>query len=77
MLDPIADKVFIASIGAGLAMTDVIPSSLYAVIIGRDISIILIAFVLRALEKPSDAKFFDSSTTTLTFLPTQLSKVCM
>ena len=78
MLDPIADKVFLCSLATGLTILDVIPFPLAAVIIGRDILLVACTFVIRAVEKPPNAPFFDTTiTATLEVTPSKLSKVFM
>lgn len=74
-LDPLADKIFIGSIGAGLASQNIIPIELFGTIVARDVTIVGIAFALRAWEKPTNAGFFDFTKTTIDFVPSNLSKV--
>ena len=76
MLDPIADKVMIASLSAALAWKGHLPVELAAVFIGRDVLLIAASFAIRAYERPSGAPFFDTThSATFEIVPSTLSKV--
>jgi cardiolipin synthase len=77
MIDPIADKVFLCSLTTGLTILNVVPFPLAVVMIGRDVLLVACTFVIRAIEKPPHAPFFDTTTSaTLEVTPSKLSKVC-
>jgi len=76
MLDPIADKVMIGCLTAGLAFKGLMPVELVGVIIGRDMALIIASFAIRGYEKPKDAPFFDTTySATFEIVPSTLSKV--
>ncbi len=74
-LDPVADKVFIGSVAVGLTMQGLLPAALTTIFIGRDVIIIVAGLVLRSIEKPKDAGFFDVKSTAIQVAPSMLSKV--
>jgi len=75
-LDPVADKVFIAAVSVGLVWEGLLPLPLAGVIIGRDVALIAASFALRAMERPSGARFFDTTdSATFKIIPSDLSKV--
>jgi phosphatidylglycerophosphate synthase len=76
ILDPLADKIFVASIGAGLVMKGLLPYELLAIFLGRDIFLVSGGLIMRALEKAPESEFFDIKTATFEIVPTNLSKVC-
>lgn len=77
ILDPLADKIFIGCLATGLTFHSppLIPPLLLALILGRDLCLVLGGVILRAVERPPGAPFFDSSTATFQIVPTRLSKV--
>lgn len=75
-LDPVADKVFIGALSVGLVWKGLLPLPLAGVIIGRDVALIAASFALRAMERPSGARFFDTTdSATFKIIPSDLSKV--
>lgn len=75
-LDPVADKVFIGAVSVGLVWKGLLPLPLAGVIIGRDVALIVASFALRAMERPSGARFFDTTdSATFKIIPSDLSKV--
>jgi phosphatidylglycerophosphate synthase len=74
-LDPIADKIFVGSIAAGLMCQGLFPWELFVLTIGRDLVLIGSGLIIRGLEKERDSAFFDASSATFEIVPTQLSKV--
>ena len=77
VLDPIADKVFIGCIAGGLTLQGLFPTTLLCIFLGRDIFLITLGALFRAIERPSGAPFFDSDTATFEIIPTKLSKVSL
>lgn len=77
ILDPVADKVFIGCIAAGLCHKGLLPTELLSLILGRDAMLIMGGLAIRAFEKDPDVDFFDSTSESATFeiVPTMLSKV--
>ena len=75
-LDPLADKIFIGALVTGLCAKGLFPLPLAAVIIGRDVLLISAAFIVRAIERPEGAPFFDANhSATFEIVPSDLSKV--
>ncbi|KAJ2780459.1 hypothetical protein H4R18_003441 [Coemansia javaensis] len=77
ILDPAADKVLMTTLTAALAYVGLLPTTLAAVIIGRDVALSLAAFVVRwaTLPPPKTARrYFDLSIPSVEVRPTQLSK---
>lgn len=75
-LDPLADKVMIGSLSIGLMYRDLLPGELVALILGRDLFLLSMAFIIRALEKPEGAAYFDTtSSATFEIIPSEISKV--
>lgn len=75
-LDPMADKVMIGCLSAGLVFQGLLPWQLFALFLTRDLSLIACVFVLRSLEKPAEADFFDTGdTATFQITPSVISKV--
>lgn len=76
-LDPLADKVLVATVVLSLAYAGLIPGMLTFVIVYRDVGIIAAASHLRyrSLPKPRTlARYFDASHATVQLAPTALSK---
>lgn len=75
-LDPMADKIMIASICSGLAYNGLIPLPLAALIVGRDAVLLGLSFLIRARERPKGSPFFDTTySATFQIIPSDLSKV--
>jgi cardiolipin synthase len=75
-LDPMADKVMIGALSAGLLHQGLLPWQLVLLIIGRDVALVVGSFALRSLERPQDADFFDTTdSATFTMNPSDISKV--
>jgi cardiolipin synthase len=75
ILDPVADKVFVASIAIGLTMKELFPYELLGITIGRDVVLIGAGLIIRGIEKDKDKPFFDAQSATFEIVPTNLSKV--
>lgn len=74
-LDPVADKVLIGSLSIALAMKGLLPVSLVGLVLTRDAMLLAGTFMLRAMEKPKDASFFDTFTSaTFSVSPSQFSR---
>jgi cardiolipin synthase (CMP-forming) len=77
-LDPVADKVMIGSLSLGLMWHDLLPGELVALIIGRDVFLLSMSCLIRAIDKPPNAPFFEvTKTITFEVKPSELSKVLM
>jgi len=75
-LDPVADKVLIAALAAGLTAKSMIPLPLFALIVGRDVLLIGASFYIRAIERPPNSPFFDTTySATFQIIPSDLSKL--
>eukprot|EP00607_Mallomonas_marina_P008001 CAMPEP_0182417286 /NCGR_PEP_ID=MMETSP1167-20130531/1718_1 /TAXON_ID=2988 /ORGANISM="Mallomonas Sp, Strain CCMP3275" /LENGTH=215 /DNA_ID=CAMNT_0024590715 /DNA_START=372 /DNA_END=1019 /DNA_ORIENTATION=+ len=75
-LDPLADKIVIGSLTIGLCAKELIPFPLAAIIIGRDLALIAGSFVMRYLEIPKGAPFFDTTySATFHITPNPLGKL--
>lgn len=76
MIDPVADKVVIGALAAGLGAKGLLPVELASLIIGRDVFLFGASIVMRAKEKPDDAPFFDTTySATFEIIPSTLSKI--
>lgn len=76
MIDPVADKVVLGALAAGLAAKGLIPLELASLIIGRDVLLFGASMILRAIERPPDAPFFDTTySATFEIIPSTLSKI--
>ena len=73
-LDPLADKIFIATLTTALTMKGLIPVSLCALYIGRDVGLTGLTFYLRHKTKKSGDPFFSGATSTMKVTPSSLSK---
>jgi cardiolipin synthase len=74
-LDPLADKIFIGSVAIALTFKDLLPLPLVVIVIGRDISLVFGAALLRARDMPKDARYLDiSNTSNFTIAPSGFSK---
>lgn len=77
-LDPLADKFMIGSVTIGLTLNGLIPLPLMAVIVGRDLVLLMASFGMRAMEKSPESAFFDTTNSaTFVIAPSILSKVCL
>lgn len=74
VVDPIADKVVIGCLAAGLTIKGIFPFSLMGLIIFRDVALLGGATYLRYREKPPGAPLFDPSSFTFHVKPSLLSK---
>ena len=75
MLDPIADKVMVGSLTAGMAYKGLLPMELAGIILGRDAILLVASFALRWYEQPKGAPFFDTTySATFEIVPSNLSK---
>ena len=78
-LDPLADKVLVNGMAVPLAMQGLLPPSLVALVVGRDLSIIAGVMYSRALTIEggfSWAKYFNvSASTPQNLKPTNISKI--
>lgn len=75
-LDPVADKFMIGSLSIGLVYQGLLPYQLAALFVGRDFLILSCGLIIRAIEKPKDAFFFDTlSSATFNITPSDMSKV--
>ena len=76
MIDPIADKLVIGSLTAGLAMKGLLPTELASLIIGRDVFLFAASLIMRAKERPPGTPFFDTTySATFEIIPSTLSKI--
>lgn len=74
-LDPLADKIFIASVSISLAMKSLLPHPLLLVVIGRDVILVFGSAYLRWREMPPGASYFDiSNSATFSISPSLLGK---
>lgn len=75
-LDPLADKVMIGSLSVGLMYQNLLPLPLVGVILGRDMFLLTMSFIIRAIDKPPGAPFFETTkTSTFEVIPSEISKV--
>lgn len=75
-IDPVADKVMIAALAAGLTAKSLIPFPLFVLIVGRDVILIGASFYIRAKERPPNTPFFDTTySATFQIVPSDLSKL--
>ncbi len=75
-LDPLADKVMIGSLSIGLMHHNLIPVELVGLIVGRDVFLLTMSFIIRGLDKAPDAPFFETTkTSTFEVIPSDISKV--
>ncbi|TBU34043.1 CDP-alcohol phosphatidyltransferase-domain-containing protein [Dichomitus squalens] len=78
ILDPAADKLLMTTLTVTLAMKDLIPVPLAAIILGRDVLLSLSAFYIRYTTLPAPKTFkryWDFSIPSAEVRPTQISKV--
>lgn len=75
-LDPLADKIFVATLSLALAYKGFLPLPLLGIMIGRDFILVAGSFYKRYTEKKADALFFDTNNSaTFVISPTDFSKV--
>ncbi|XP_049877473.1 probable cardiolipin synthase (CMP-forming) [Pectinophora gossypiella] len=77
-LDPMADKVLIATLFVTLTCQNLIPLELTLLIVGRDILLVVAAFVIRYISLPPPktlSRYFDVTYATAQLAPTFISKV--
>jgi cardiolipin synthase len=76
IIDPVADKIVIGALAAGLSMKGLIPMELVSLIIGRDLFLVSAGLIIRVREKPAGTPFFDTTySATFEIVPSTLSKV--
>lgn len=76
-LDPMADKVLIATLFISLTWQNLIPLSLTLLIVGRDVALVAAAFVIRYMSLPPPrtlSRYFDVTHATVQLAPTTISK---
>ncbi|XP_059053251.1 probable cardiolipin synthase (CMP-forming) [Achroia grisella] len=77
-LDPMADKVLIATLFISLTWQNLIPLSLTLLIVGRDAALVTAGFVIRYMSLPPPrtlSRYFDVTHATAQLAPTFISKV--
>ena len=75
LIDPIADKIFIGSLTAGMAFKGLLPFELAVLILGRDLVLLGGTFALRYFERPEGSPYFDTTySATFEIIPSDLSK---
>lgn len=75
--DPAADKALVTTMVISLAVSGMLPWPVAAVILGRDVALVISAFVIRykTLEEPKTfSRYFNPSLPSATVTPTQISK---
>ncbi|KAJ1598281.1 hypothetical protein NDA14_003489 [Ustilago hordei] len=75
--DPAADKALVTTMVISLAMSGILPWTVASIILGRDIALVISAFIIRywTLEPPKTlARYFNPSLPSATVTPTQISK---
>ena len=60
-LDPVADKLFVATVSLSLCFANLLPAALVGVIYARDLILVGGAFYWRAKTKSTEADFFNTS----------------
>ncbi|TFK81557.1 hypothetical protein K466DRAFT_501940 [Polyporus arcularius HHB13444] len=78
ILDPAADKILMTTLTVTLAMKDLIPVPLAAIILGRDVILSLTAFYIRYTSLPPPktfTRYWDFSIPSAEVRPTTISKV--
>lgn len=77
-LDPMADKVLIATLFISLTWQNLIPLPLTLLIVGRDAALVISGFVIRYMSLPPPrtlSRYFDVTHATAQLAPTFISKV--
>ena len=75
--DPAADKALVTTMVISLAVSGMLPLSIAAIIIGRDVALVISAFIIRyrTLEPPKTfARYFNPRLPSASVTPTQISK---
>lgn len=75
--DPAADKALVTTMVISLAVSGMLPWSLATIVLGRDVALVISAFVIRyrTLEEPKTlARYFNPKLPSATVTPTQISK---
>ncbi|KAI9357080.1 CDP-alcohol phosphatidyltransferase-domain-containing protein, partial [Pilaira anomala] len=78
IIDPLADKVLMTVMTVTLAMEGTLPVPLAAVILGRDVGLILSSFYYRFISLPEPktlSRYFNVSIPSAEVRPTQISKI--
>ncbi|KAG0174738.1 cardiolipin synthase [Apophysomyces sp. BC1034] len=78
IIDPAADKALMTVMTVTLAMENVLPMSLAALILGRDAGLVLAAFYYRYISLPQPktlVRYFDFSIPSAEVRPTMISKI--
>ncbi|RPD52851.1 hypothetical protein L226DRAFT_495916 [Lentinus tigrinus ALCF2SS1-7] len=78
ILDPAADKILMTTLTVTLAMKDLIPVPVAAIILGRDVLLSLAAFYIRYTSLPPPktfTRYWDFSIPSAEVRPTMISKV--
>lgn len=78
MLDPLADKLLVATLFASLTVIGHIPVPLTLLIIARDAALVAAGSYIRYVSLPEPrtvSKYFDASLPTAKMQPTMLSKI--
>ncbi|CAB3246070.1 unnamed protein product [Arctia plantaginis] len=76
-LDPMADKVLIATLFVSLTYQNLIPLPLTLLIVSRDVALVIAAFVIRYISLPQPrtlSRYFDVTHATAQLAPTTISK---
>ncbi|KAJ2953248.1 hypothetical protein O0L34_g828 [Tuta absoluta] len=77
-LDPMADKILVATLFVTLTMQKLIPLELTLLIVSRDVLLVIAAFVIRYVSLPPPktvSRYFDVTYATAQLAPTFISKV--
>ncbi|XP_063367113.1 probable cardiolipin synthase (CMP-forming) [Cydia amplana] len=77
-LDPLADKILVATLFVTLTWQNLIPLSLTVLIVARDVALVVAAFVIRYVSLPPPrtlSRYFDVTHPTAQLAPTFISKV--
>ena len=75
-LDPLADKIFVATLSLALAYRGLLPLPLLGIMIGRDFILVAGSFYKRYTEKKTGDLFFDTNNSaTFIISPTVYSKI--
>lgn len=75
--DPAADKALVTTMVISLAMSGMLPWSLASIILGRDVALVISAFIIRykTLQPPKTlSRYFNPKLPSATVTPTQISK---
>ncbi|KAL1925723.1 uncharacterized protein VTP21DRAFT_606 [Calcarisporiella thermophila] len=78
IIDPAADKMLMTVLTVTLAMKDLLPVPLAAIILGRDIGLVISSFYYRYISLPPPktlTRYFDFSIPSAEVHPTMISKV--